>query len=74
MKRTFARSLFAAALAFPLAGLGLLAATGRGLPAAVLVVLLALTVPHAAVVARLRRGPALPPEASACQTGRSRTT
>ena len=35
------------------AGLALLAAAGRGLPAAVLVVLLALTVPHAAVVARI---------------------
>ena len=57
-----------------LAGLGVLAATGRGLPAAVLVVLLALTVPHAAVVARLRRGPALPPDSIACQTGRSTTT
>jgi Brp/Blh family beta-carotene 15,15'-monooxygenase len=57
-----------------LAGLGALAATGRGLPAAVLVVLLALTVPHAAVVARLRRGPVLPPERSACQTGASSTT
>ena len=56
-----------------LAGLGALAATGHGLPAAVLVVLLALTVPHAAVVARLRRGPALTPDSSACQTGR-RTT
>ena len=57
-----------------LAGLGLLAATGRGLPAAVLVVLLALTVPHAAVVARLRRRAVLPLEGSACQTGRGRTT
>ena len=57
-----------------LAGLGVLAATGRGLPAAVLVVLLALTVPHAAVVARLRRGPAVPSGGNACQTGPSRTT
>ncbi len=57
-----------------LAGLGALWATGRGLPAAVLVVLLALTVPHAAVVARLRRGPALPSDGSACQTGRRTTT
>jgi Brp/Blh family beta-carotene 15,15'-monooxygenase len=57
-----------------LGGLGVLAASGRGLPAAVLVVLLALTVPHAAVVARLRRGPALPPEPRACQTGTSTTT
>jgi hypothetical protein len=38
------------------------------------VVLLALTVPHAAVVARLRRGPARPPDASACQTRSSTTT
>ena len=57
-----------------LGGLGVLAATGRGLPAAVLVVLLALTVPHAAVVARLRRRAVAPPDAVACQTGRSRTT
>ncbi len=57
-----------------LAGLGALAAAGRGLPAAVLVVLLALTVPHAAVVARLRRSPALPPDRSACQTVSRRTT
>ena len=57
-----------------LAGLGVLAATGRGLPAAVLVVLLALTVPHAAVVARLRRRAGPTPEGSACQTGRSTTT
>lgn len=57
-----------------LAGLGVLAATGRGLPAAVLVVLLALTVPHAAVVARLHRRPALTPDSSACQTGASTTT
>ena len=57
-----------------LGGLAVLATTGRGLPAAVLVVLLALTVPHAAVVARLRRGPALPPEPRACQTGTSSTT
>ena len=57
-----------------LAGLGLLAATGRGLPAAVLVVLLALTVPHAAVVARLRRRAAPTADRSACQTGRGTTT
>ena len=57
-----------------LAGLGLLAATGRGLPAAVLVILLALTVPHAAVVARLRRRAAPTADRSACQTGRSTTT
>jgi len=57
-----------------LGGLAVLASTGRGLPAAVLVVLLALTVPHAAVVARLRRSPAPPPDARACQTGWSRTT
>lgn len=46
----------AAPTAAALAGLGALAAGGRGLPAAVLVVLLALTVPHAAVVARLAPG------------------
>ena len=57
-----------------LGGLGVLAATGRGLPAAVLVVLLALTVPHAAVVARLRRRAGPAPEGGACQTGRSTTT
>ena len=57
-----------------LVGLAVLASAGRGLPAAVLVVLLALTVPHAAVVARLRRGPAHPPDADACQTRSSRTT
>jgi len=39
--------------AVALGGLAALVLAGRGLPAAVLVVLLALTVPHAAVVARL---------------------
>jgi Brp/Blh family beta-carotene 15,15'-monooxygenase len=44
--------------AVALLGLGALATAGRGLPAALLVVLLSLTVPHTAVVARLgRRGP-----------------
>jgi hypothetical protein len=38
-----------------LVGLAALVAVGRDVPAAVLVVLLALTVPHAVVVARLGR-------------------